>query len=308
MIPNSRSASAAPRLAAVRVAAGAVCISFAAVFVKVAHVGPTAAGFYRMLFGGAALLVVLLVRGERLRTSAPAFGLAAACGVLFALDLAFWHQSIRYVGPGLATILANFQVFFMAAVGVLFLRERLSWRLVVGILAAFGGMYLVVGVKWGELAATFKWGVLLGLITALCYTAFLLTLRRVRRLPPSSRPTAMGTVVIISFVSAGCLAAVVALRGESFGIPDGGTAATLAAYGLVGQVLGWVLISSGVPGLEASRLGLLLLLQPSLAFVWDMLFFGRATTALDVVGVAAALAAIYLGTTARTGTRGVTNH
>jgi drug/metabolite transporter (DMT)-like permease len=118
----------------------------------------------------------------------------------------------------------------------------------------------------------------------------------------------MGTVVIISFVSAGCLAAVVALRGESFGIPDGGTAATLAAYGLVGQVLGWVLISSGVPGLEASRLGLLLLLQPSLAFVWDMLFFGRATTALDVVGVAAALAAIYLGTTARTGTRGVTNH
>ena len=298
MVPLSHSAPAAPRFAAVRVAAGAVCISFAPVFVNLVDVGPTAAGFYRMLFGGAALLVVLAVRRERLGTSALAFALAAACGLFFALDIAFWHQSIRYVGPGLATILANFQVFFMAAVGVLFLRERLSWRLAVGIAAAFGGMYLVVGVKWGQLAATFKWGILLGLITALCYTAYLLTLRKVRRLPSSSRPTAVGTIVVVSFVSAGCLAAIVALRGESFGIPDGGTAAKLVAYGLVAQVLGWVLISSGVPALEASRLGFLLLLQPSLAFVWDMLFFGRATTALDGVGAAVALAAIYLGTTA----------
>ena len=299
MTSDLRSAPAAPRLAAVRVAAGAVCISFAAVFVKLVPVGPTAAGFYRMLFGGAALLVILVARRKRLPTSALALGLAAACGVFFALDIAFWHQCIHYVGPGLATILANFQVFFMAAVGVLFLRERLSWRLVVGILAAFAGLYLVVGVKWGELAATFKWGILLGLVTALCYTAFLLTLRRVRRLPGASRPSAMGTIVVVSFVSAGLLAAFVAVRGESFAIPDGGTGALLVAYGLVGQVLGWVLISSGVPGMEASRLGLLLLLQPSLAFVWDMSFFGRPTTALDIVGVAVALAAIYLGTTAR---------
>jgi drug/metabolite transporter (DMT)-like permease len=299
MIPDSRSAPAAPRLAAARVAAGAVCISFAAVFVKLVPVGPTAAAFYRMLFGGVALLVILVARRRRLRLSAAAFGLAAACGLFFALDLAFWHQCIRYVGPGLATILANFQVFFMAAVGVLFLRERLSWRLVVGILAAFAGLYLVVGVKWGELAATFKWGILLGLITAVCYTSFLLTLRRLRRLGPASRPSAVGTVVIISFVAAACLAAFVALRGESFAIPDGGTGALLVAYGLVGQVLGWVLISSGVPGMEVSRLGLLLLLQPSLAFVWDMSFFGRPTTWLDGVGVVVALAAIYLGTTAR---------
>jgi drug/metabolite transporter (DMT)-like permease len=214
------------------------------------------------------------------------------------LDLTFWHQSIHYVGPGLATILANFQVFFMAAVGVLFLRERLSWRLVVGIPAAFAGLYLVVGVEWGRLAASYKWGVLLGLVTALCYTAFLLTLRRLRRLPAAARPTPVATITVVSFVSAACLAALVALRGEGFGIPDGGTGGILVAYGLVGQVLGWVLISSGIPGLEASRLGLVLLLQPSLAFVWDMLFFGRATTLLDGVGVAVALAAIYLGTTA----------
>jgi len=299
MIPNSRNAPAAPRLAAVKVAAGAVCISFAAVFVRLADVGPTAAGFYRMLFGGTALLVVLLVRRERLPLPGAALGWAAACGVLFALDLAFWHQSIHYVGPGLATILANFQVFFMALVGVAFLRERLSWRLLVGIVAAFAGMYLVVGVTWGELAATYKWGILLGLITAVCYTSYLLTLRRVRRLPAASRPTPVATIVVVSFVAAACLAAIVALRGEGFGIPEGGTAVTLVAYGLVGQVLGWVLISAGVSGLEASRLGLLLLLQPSLAFVWDMLFFGRPTTALDVVGVALALAAIYLGATAR---------
>ncbi|MGD8720066.1 MAG: DMT family transporter [Candidatus Zixiibacteriota bacterium] len=295
-----------PRRATLFVAAGAVFISFSAAFVKWAHVGPTAAAFYRMLFGGVALAVIMAVRRERLWPSGRAVGLAALCGVFFALDLTFWHQSIHYVGPGLATILANFQVFFMAVVGVAFLRERLTWRLAVGILAAFAGLYLVVGVKWGELSATFHWGVLFGLITALCYTAFLLTLRRASALPPAARLSPVATIVVVSFASSAVLAALTPLRGESFAIPDLTSGAALIAYGLAGQVLGWVLITAGVPGLGASRLGLLLLLQPSLAFAWDMLFFGRPTTALDAAGVALALGAIYLGSTAGKG-RGAGN-
>jgi len=40
-----------------------------------------------------------------------------------------------------------------------------------------------------------------------------------------------------------------------------------------------------------------LLLQPTLAFTWDVLFFHRPTDVTDVVGAGLALAAIYLGTT-----------
>jgi drug/metabolite transporter (DMT)-like permease len=50
---------------------------------------------------------------------------------------------------------------------------------------------------------------------------------------------------------------------------------------------------------EASRAGLLLLLQPALTFVWDVLFFGRPTTAPEALGAALAIGAIYMGSARR---------
>jgi drug/metabolite transporter (DMT)-like permease len=41
-----------------------------------------------------------------------------------------------------------------------------------------------------------------------------------------------------------------------------------------------------------------LLLQPLLASVWDVLFFHRPATPVQILGAVFALAAIYLGTTA----------
>ena len=56
-LPDRRRAT----LALWQVAAGAFLLSFAAVFVKLANVGPTAAGFYRMLVGGIVLLSLVFV-------------------------------------------------------------------------------------------------------------------------------------------------------------------------------------------------------------------------------------------------------
>ena len=91
---------------------GAVMISFSPVYVKLAHVGPITAGFYRMLFGGILLSAIVWIRGERLSHGPRSVLVALAGSIFLALDTSFWHWSIRYVGPGLATLLANFQVFF----------------------------------------------------------------------------------------------------------------------------------------------------------------------------------------------------
>ena len=73
----------------------------------------------------------------------------------------------------------------------------------------------------------------------------------------------------------------------------------LLSYGVLCQAVGWILISRGLVKVDASKVGLLLLTQPTLAFIWDMLFFGRPTTALDISGACLALFAIYLGNTRR---------
>ncbi len=165
------------RLGMLQLLAGAVIISFSSIMVRVAHVGPTAAAFYRVALGGTALLTVVLIRRKRLFYGWRVFLGTLAAAFFFFLDLAFWHHSIIYVGPGLATILSNFQVFFLAGAAVLFFGQRLTPRLVLAVLLSVAGLMMVVGPDWKALGADYRLGVWLGLITALCYTAYILTLR-----------------------------------------------------------------------------------------------------------------------------------
>jgi drug/metabolite transporter (DMT)-like permease len=67
--------------------------------------------------------------------------------------------------------------------------------------------------------------------------------------------------------------------------------------GIILLVIGWVLITKGLPKIKSSLTGLLLLLQPALAFVWDMLFFDRKTSIVGGIGAVFTLAAIYMGAT-----------
>jgi drug/metabolite transporter (DMT)-like permease len=276
---------------------GASMISFSAVFVKLAHVGPTMAGFYRVFFGGALLVAMVLIQRKRLWHGPRPFALAVAAGVFFALDLSFWHRSIHILGPGLSTILSNFQVFFMAGMGALLLGERLGPRLILGIPLAMAGLYLLVGLNFASLGEDYQRGVIFGLLTALCYGCYILTLRQLQS--RADAPGRTASLTVVSLVTALVMGLEGWFQGESFVIPDAQSWAALVAYGLAGQVLGWVIIARGLPRISASLAGLLLLLQPTLAFVWDILFFAKPVDTAQGLGAALALAGIYLGATAR---------
>jgi drug/metabolite transporter (DMT)-like permease len=268
-------------------------ISFSPVFVKLANVGPTAAGFYRMLFGGLFLLIIVLARRETLWRGIRPMALALACGALFAADLSFWHRSIHYIGPGLATIMGNFQIFFLAAFGMLVFRERVEWKFLVSLPLAIVGLFVLVGVDWNQLQTGYKLGVVFGLLTAVSYGSYTLVLQESQSRP--IRLSAAANLAWISLLTAMIMAIEVPLFGESFRIPDTRSWVSLLAYGVLCQAVGWLFISRALPRIRASRAGLILLLQPTLAFVWDVLFFSRPTGAMDVIGASLTLVAIYLG-------------
>src|SRR4029078_11365692 len=81
----------------------------------------------------------------------------------------------------------------------------------------------------------------------------------------------------------------------SFALPDVQAWASLLGLALFGQVFGWVLLTRAMPQLPASLIGLLLLLQPALSFVLDVILFARPTHAFDWLGVALSLAGIFIG-------------
>lgn len=273
---------------------GAIMISFSAVFVKLVHVPPTVSGFYRVFFGGLILLVFMLLRRESLALKPRVLLVLTLAAFFFALDLFLWHRSILYVGPGIATLLANFQVFVLAAVGVLFLGEKLTLPQWLAILLAMAGLALLVGADWAHVSPQYRYGVVLSLLAAVSYAGYLLSLRSSRSGGAGSSPYAIITVV--SLLTAAMLAVTMGVEGASFAIPSWMDGFWLVLYGLVPQVLGWVLISSSMSRVGASQVGLVLLLQPACAFIWDGVFFGRHFSTVEITGAAITLVAIYLGT------------
>ncbi len=279
-----------PRL---RLFIGAALISLSPVWVKLVDVPPSTSGFYRVLFGSAALVVYLLITRKRMTLPKRAWFMLTVAALFFALDLWFWHRSINYVGPGLSTLLANFQVFIMMIAGVVFLKQMPRLIQILAVPMALFGLSLIVGLDWNELPDDYQLGVIFGLLTAVAYAGYLLSLRQARQESPYGVP--VREMAVVSIICTVMMAASVFGEGESLRIlsyPDFGW---LVAYGVLSHSLGGLFIASSLPQVTTAEAGLALLLQPALSFGWDVLFFGRPMTATELAGASIALIAIYLG-------------
>jgi drug/metabolite transporter (DMT)-like permease len=276
---------------------GAALISLSPVWVKLVSVSATASGFWRLAIGGVAVAVYLLVTRRRVQLPARIWQVLILAAFFLALDLWFYHRSIQLIGPGLSTLLANFQVFVMAAAGFLILREPPSRLQLIAIPLALFGLALIVGIDWDGLSENFRMGVIFGLGAAATYAAYLLSMRRSRRDSKNNVPSR--EIAVISLVGAAMLGAVAVFEGNSLAVSSSTDAVWLACYGVLSHGLGMLFITSSLPHVTTTQAGLALLLQPTLSFAWDILFFARPLSPLEMLGAAIALFAIYLGSRSR---------
>ncbi len=271
-------------------------ISFSAIFVKFADVSPTSSAFYRVFFGFIFLLTATSWKKIPIFPPLRHRPLIVLCSTAFALDLFFWHEGIFFIGPGLATLISNFQVFLLAATGIFFFKEKAEFRFLASIPLAIIGLFLIVGMHWNNHTTDYKIGIYYSLFTALCYTVFLLGLRKIQT---DKTQSFFSTLMAISLLCTFFLGIKMALSGDSFSIPNTKTLCSLLALGLFCQTIGWTLIAGAIPQIRASLTGLILLMQPTLSFIWDVLIFKRPTDLLNWTGVILTLIAIYLGLTGR---------
>jgi drug/metabolite transporter (DMT)-like permease len=290
--PFSAISAAATRVAFWRMLAGAALISTTSIFVRWAHVPADVSAFYRVAFGGAMLIALLSFRRDWRGIGWQDVAWLMLPALAFAVDLMMWHRSIHLIGPGLATLIGNFQVFIMALAGVVFYGERLGWRFVAGVALAIFGLLLLVGFNWTALDAGYRLGIVLGVLTGIAYAIYMLSLRAAQLRRPQLTP--IRALCLVSLLCAAFLGLAVAGEGLGFAIPDAQSWSALLGLAFVGQVLGWVLIAQAMPVLPASLVGLLLLLQPALSFVLDVLLFGRATTTTAWIGLILSLLGIFI--------------
>ncbi len=271
---------------------GAIIISFSSVMVKLADVAPDVVGFYRLFVGGLGMLAILWRMGKLKHFTRHVWIWSSVSAAFFAADFFNWHRSITLVGPGLSTMLANFQVIILAIVSILFLKERVTKYFLMAIPMALVGLYLMVGVSWSSFTPEYQLGVVYGLLTALAYAFYLLSLKY-SLTKADADPLAMACAVAL--ITGGLLGLLALVQGESFVIPNTKSLAALAALALICHATGWYLITRSIQQVKTSLVGLILLLQPTLSYVWDILFFNKPTNAIELTGVGLALVGIYLG-------------
>ncbi len=222
--------------------------------------------------------------------------LLVAAGLAFALDLFVWHRAIVLAGAGMATILANTQVFGTAVLSALLFHERLTPRLLMTAVVAMTGVSLLVGVG-SDVAFTPQYlrGIGLGLATAVFYSLFLVSLRAAGKL--SGAVSSLVPLFWFSSYAAIFLVGAVSVEGEA-AWPRGWTPwLLLVLLAVVAQSLGWWIISRSLPRVEGAVSGLILLLQPTLATIWGALLFREVLEPLQILGVVITLGAVYLGST-----------
>lgn len=265
--------------------AGAICIGFAPIGLRLSEFGPQATAFWRFLFALPLIAVVIHARGGTLKKPHP---LALLAGFFFGLDIAFWHLSLVKTSVANATFIVNLGNVAVGLIAWIALKQRPAkiWPLAVTIalVGAFmlsrGAANLTQGAIEGDLLAALA-GLMVGLYLFLAMLA--------RRDADGMNVLFWSTATTLA-VSLG--AALIAR--ESLVPLEPSWLVMPLLLAIIAHVAGQGLIVAGVGGTPAALAGILLLLQPvtGAAIAWPL--FGEALTSIQLAGAALVLAGVWL--------------
>jgi len=271
--------------------AGAACIALSPIWVRVAEVGPTASAFWRVALAVPLLwaLVPFSSAGASSGRIKRQWPLLVAAGFAFAGDLAFWHWSIRFTSVANSTLLANLASIFVTLAAWILWRHKPSALFVAGLLAAIAGVALLVRTS-REFSATALLGDALGVITAMFYAWYLLTVKGLRIRGAST----LHLMAVTTTVTAALLLPVALLSGETFASATPGGWLKLLGLAWISHAAGQGLIAYALAHLPAAFSSVGLLFQPVMAALFAWVLLGEPLVALQIAGGLVVLAGIYL--------------
>jgi drug/metabolite transporter (DMT)-like permease len=275
-----------------KLAIGSAMIALAPILVKSVSLGPTAVGVYRCGIAFVILLPFLVKSANKLKAVPIKFwGYMAFAGLFFAADLFVWHRSVVYCGAGIATILANTQVFYLSLIGLFWFHDKLSLKFALSIPVAFIGVFLLVRPDQpASVGPDYWYGIAYGMATGVFYSGFILILKHVQTATESSLKIEE-KLGLICFFTAFFLLIAALIEGQ-MRLPTAKEFASMFALALLPQVIGWVYISTGLSQVNVSKAGLVLLIQPVLATILGALIFQEQMGWLQILGATLTLGAI----------------
>jgi drug/metabolite transporter (DMT)-like permease len=268
---------------------GAVLISFSAIFFALSGVSPVTGTFFRAGYALPVLFVLWWFRRGHDRRPSSRRWIAVGAGLALGADVFAWHSSIEFIGAGLATLIANTSVIFVALGAWIILGERPRNTTMAAIPVILVGVTLVSGIgQDGAFGANPVQGTLLALLAAIFYASFLLGFRHSN----DERAPAAGALMEATFGAAVASLVIGTFTSGidfSFTWPAHGW---LLALALGAQVVAWLMIGYALPRLPAVETATIILIQPALTMIWGAIIFDERPSALQIGGAAIVLAGV----------------
>lgn len=289
--------AAQQRVAILALVAGALAIAFAPIFVRLSETGPAATAFWRVALAVPILMMLAHRARPGIKTDVPVRLPVILCGLFFAVDIGVWHYSIEYTTVANAALLANLAPVFVALAAWALFGERITRVFILGMAFAIAGAALLTGASF-NLDPAQVYGDMFGVLTAVFYGAYQLSVARLRRYHAAFSIMAWSSL----FSAIGLLAGALVL-GETLLPQTASGWSILFGVALISQVGGQSLITYAFAHLPVSFSSVSLLIHPIMSALLAWLLLGEVLTWSHLIGATVILAGIYL---ARRGSRAVT--
>ena len=272
---------------------GATAIGLAPIFVRLSELGPEATAFHRLF-----LSIPFLAMWYGFERRAPGartrpldrsvWKWLLAAGLFFAADLAVWHWSIKITSVANATLLGNLAPVFVVIAGWALFGERFRTAFLISMTVALSGALVLMGNSL-SLSHTRVAGDLLGVLTAVFYAGYLISVARLR-----AGVTTATVMFWSAAVSSVALLSVALFFGENLIPATANGWAVLVALAVVSHVGGQGLIAYALAHLSAAFGSVGLLWQPVAAALFAWMILREPLGSWQAVGGVIVLVGIYL--------------
>lgn len=278
-------------------AAAVLIVSGAAIMIRYAQaegVPSVSIAAWRLSLAALVLtpLVLATQRPALAALSAREWGFGLASGAFLAAHFASWISSLAYTSVASSVALVTTNPIWIALASWLFLKERPSGLLALGIASAIGGSGLIFLSDSQPGAATGTnpmLGNLLAVVGSLTVCGYLLIGRKLRAGVPL-----LPYIWLVYSASAICLMGLALASGQKLWGYSNLAWLMLAGLALGPQLMGHSAVNWALKHLSASFIAVAILGEPVGSAILAWLFLGEKFAVLQMCGFAALLVGIYL--------------
>lgn len=243
--------------------------------------------FYRFFLAACLFFVYCLAKRQSLLfQERKNYRYLIIAGIIYSTQCILFFSAFYYISAAVGEVIFYIYPVFVSVLSAIFLKEKITKFKVIGILAAFVGISVVLYAPGGGIQMKGAVLVILSALASSCYFTF-----------NKKYTSLIDTPILMTYICAVCAGVSLfysLFRGE-FTIPsDWKIWLNIGALAVWSTVIGLFCLMKGLKLLEAGMASIVSLTEPVFTILLSYLILGIALTSMQIAGAAVVIAAIYI--------------